>query len=151
MKPTKQLQHTCNFYFYHDRRQNCLTFNDDFVNFIENYKNEHGESLKEKVQLCIFDPPFGWDIGDHDKMNDIELEKICNIAFHITKPGGTIIIFTGLNHIKKYNDKFKEQKLMVEYNGLVITHSLEHNFISFFIEVYFLHLIGNVFPALGIR
>ena len=58
MKPTKQLQHTCNFYFYRDRRQNCLTFNDDFVNFIENYKNEHGESLKEKVQLCIFDPPL---------------------------------------------------------------------------------------------
>ena len=101
MKPTKQLQHTCNFYFYHNRRQNCLTFNDDFVNFIENYKNEHGESLKEKVQLCIFDPPFGWDMGDHDKMNDIELEKICNIAFHITKPGGTII--TSLDSITSKN------------------------------------------------
>ena len=66
------------------------------------------------MQLFIFDPPFGWDMGDRDKMNDIELEKICNIAFHITKPGGAIIIFAGINHIKKYNYKFKEQKLMVE-------------------------------------
>ena len=89
------------------------------------------------MQLCIFDPPFGWDMGDHDQMNDIELEKICNIAFHITKPGGTIIIFTGLNHIKN-NDKFKEQKLMVEYNGLVITHSLERNLFHFLLNIFYI-------------
>jgi hypothetical protein len=87
--------------------------------------------LKEKVQLCIFDPPFGWDMGEHDKWDGVDLNKICELAFHVLKPGGTIIMFTGLNHLQRYNDKFMEQKLMVEYNGLVVTHSLECNFYFF--------------------
>ena len=52
-------------------------------------------------------------MGLHDHMTPQEFDTVCEIACNIVKPGGTIIIFAGLDQISKCNEKFKEQKLMV--------------------------------------
>lgn len=104
-------------------------YNCKFQDFREYYGNEHVRSkdLKDKVQLCIFDPPYNWNMGDHDKMDSVELNILCELAYHVTKPGGTIMIFCGLNQIQQYNEKFNLLGMMVELNGLMVTHSLDCN------------------------
>ena len=107
-------------------------YNCKFQDFLQKYNSDNPSSkLNEKVQLCIFDPPFNWNMGEYDKMDSIELDQLCQLAFHITKPGGTIMMFCGLNQFAEYQNAFKKLNLMVELNGLIVTYSTSCNYIYF--------------------
>jgi hypothetical protein len=98
---------------------------------LEKYKQEHGNDLKDQVQLALFDPPFNWKIGEHDRISPVDMKNLCKIAAHVLSPGGTVVMFAGLNQIYEYMGYLQEYSLNVELNGLVVTYATNCNFIFY--------------------
>ena len=84
---------------------------------MENYKKRHGnKDLKEEIQLCLFDPPYNWEMGVHDNISVLEMEQLCNVAQYILKPGGTILIFSLVLQIHEYVQMLKNLNFSIELN-----------------------------------
>lgn len=80
----------------------------------QEFNKQFGDKYRSSVQLFFADPPFNCMKEERDKFSTKDMEDLIDFAYHVIKPGGTLVLLCGFDQQQTYRKILLATKLYVQ-------------------------------------